>query len=132
MYTISEFAAISGVSTHYLASLCTRGHIPGAKKANAVWLIPEDAEIPNIGIKERIRLSSIVSIQRPSPLSCIRISRTHLTDSSSQKSAKNAGNTITIPNISLLPCVIISLPWTANITKFFAIRFPATVVIPVL
>ena len=56
MYTISEFAAISGVSTHYLASLCTRGHIPGAKKANAVWLIPEDAEIPNIGIKERIRL----------------------------------------------------------------------------
>ena len=60
--SISQTAEKWGIKQRRIRALCGEGRIPGACKAGAYWLIPENAEKPNRDIcKEKRRL---VKMQR--------------------------------------------------------------------
>ena len=45
MITVSQAAAASSVSRQYLARMCKRGRIKGAKLKYGLWLLPEKWEV---------------------------------------------------------------------------------------
>ena len=45
MITVSQAAQTKGVSRQYLARMCKRGRIKGAKLKYGLWLLPEKWEI---------------------------------------------------------------------------------------